>query len=79
MERNLSKDEILQLYINQIYFGHGAYGMESAARTFFGKSAQELTLPECALLAGLPKGPERFSPFRRPAAPSDDATWCSDE
>jgi penicillin-binding protein 1A len=67
MERNLSKDEILQLYINQIYFGHGAYGLESAARTFFGKSAQELTLPECALLAGLPKGPERFSPFRRPA------------
>ncbi|MBK8575716.1 MAG: transglycosylase domain-containing protein [Elusimicrobia bacterium] len=65
MERNLSKDEILQLYINQIYFGHGAYGLESAARTFFGKSAQELTLPECALLAGLPKGPERFSPFRR--------------
>ncbi len=66
IERSLSKDEILQLYINQIYFGHGAYGIESAARTFFGKSAQELTLPECALLAGLPKGPERFSPFRRP-------------
>jgi penicillin-binding protein 1A len=67
MERNLSKDEILQLYINQIYFGHGAYGIERAARTFFDKSATELTLPECALLAGLPKGPERFSPFRRPA------------
>lgn len=67
MEHNLSKDEILQLYINQIYFGHGAYGIESAARAFFGKSAQDLTLPECALLAGLPKGPERFSPFRRPA------------
>lgn len=66
MEHNLSKDEILQLYINQIYFGHGAYGIESAAHTFFGKSAQELTLPECALLAGLPKGPERFSPFRHP-------------
>lgn len=66
IERNLSKDEILQLYINQIYFGHGAYGIERAARTFFDKSATDLTLPECALLAGLPKGPERFSPFRRP-------------
>lgn len=64
MEANLSKDEILQLYINQIYFGKGAYGLESAAKTFFGKSASELTLPECALLAGLPKGPERFSPFK---------------
>jgi penicillin-binding protein 1A len=66
IEYLLSKDEILQLYMNQIYFGHGAYGIESAARTFFGKDVRALTLPECALLAGLPKGPERFSPFRHP-------------
>lgn len=66
MEATLSKEEIFQLYLNQIYFGSGAYGLESAAKTFFGKTAQELTLPECALLAGLPKGPERYSPFRRP-------------
>lgn len=66
MEATLSKEEIFQLYLNQIYFGSGAYGLESAAKTFFGKTAQELTLPECALLAGLPKGPERYSPYRRP-------------
>jgi len=64
MENNLSKEEILQLYLNQIYFGHGAYGLESAAQTFFQKSAKQLTLPECALLAGIPKGPERYSPIR---------------
>nr|HNI57533.1 transglycosylase domain-containing protein [Elusimicrobiota bacterium] len=58
MEASLSKDEILQLYINQIYFGNGAYGLESAAKTFFGKTADQLNLPECALLAGLPKGPK---------------------
>ncbi|MBK8423047.1 MAG: transglycosylase domain-containing protein [Elusimicrobia bacterium] len=68
MEATLSKEEIFQLYLNQIYFGSGAYGLESAAKTFFGKTAQELTLPECALLAGLPKGPERYSPLP-PAGP----------
>ncbi|MBI4396144.1 MAG: transglycosylase domain-containing protein, partial [Elusimicrobia bacterium] len=66
MERYLSKDEILQLYVNQIYFGHGAYGIEAAARVFFGKRADELNLAECALLAGLPKAPQRYSPFRHP-------------
>lgn len=64
MEASLSKDEILQLYINQIYFGNGAYGLESAAKTFFGKTADQLNLPECALLAGLPKGPDKYSPYR---------------
>ncbi len=63
MERHFSKDEILQLYMNQIYFGHGAYGIEAAARVFFGKKAKELTLPECALLAGLPRAPNAYSPF----------------
>jgi penicillin-binding protein 1A len=66
IERNFSKDEILQLYLNQIYFGHGAYGIEAAARIFFGKPAQELGLAECALLAGLPKWPSRYSPFNHP-------------
>lgn len=66
MERHFSKDEILQLYLNQIYFGHGAYGIEAAARVFFGKKAKELTLPECALLAGLPRAPNAYSPFNNP-------------
>ncbi len=66
MEFSLSKDEILQLYINQIYFGHGAYGLESASKTFLGKPAEQLNLPECALLAGLPKGPNKYSPYKRP-------------
>jgi penicillin-binding protein 1A len=66
IERNFSKDEILQLYLNQIYFGHGAYGVGAAAKTFFGKKASELSLGECALLAGLPKNPGGYSPFRYP-------------
>ncbi len=67
MERNFSKDEILQLYVNQIYFGHGAYGVEAAARVFFGKHASELNLAECALLAGLPRAHRGYSPFNHPA------------
>jgi penicillin-binding protein 1A len=66
IERNFSKDEILQLYLNQIYYGHGAYGVAAAAKLFFHKKASELTLSECALLAGLPKSPGGFSPFRHP-------------
>lgn len=66
MERQFSKDEILQLYLNQIYFGHGSYGVAAAAKTYFGKTVSELTLEECALLAGLPKGPQYYSPLRRP-------------
>lgn len=63
IERNFSKDEILQLYLNQIYFGHGAYGVGAAAKVFFGKKPHDLNLGECALLAGLPKNPGGFSPF----------------
>lgn len=59
----LSKDEILYIYLNQIYLGEGAYGVEAAARTYFNKSASELTLGECALLAGLPQAPSRYSPL----------------
>ncbi|UCG81166.1 MAG: PBP1A family penicillin-binding protein [Desulfobacterales bacterium] len=63
IERRYTKDEILELYLNQVYFGSGAYGVEAAAQTFFGKSVTELTLPECALIAGMPKSPSRYSPL----------------
>jgi len=63
LERRYTKDEILELYLNQVYFGSSAYGVESAARTFFGKSAKDLNLAECALVAGMPKAPSRYSPL----------------
>lgn len=62
IERTYSKDEILEMYLNQIYFGSGAYGVEAAAREFFGKSVTELTIGESTLLAGLPKNPRDYSP-----------------
>lgn len=62
IEKNFSKERILFLYLNQIYLGHGAYGIEAAARTYFGKSAQDLDLAEAAMLAGLPQAPARYSP-----------------
>ncbi|MFI5376474.1 MAG: penicillin-binding protein 1A, partial [Candidatus Rokuibacteriota bacterium] len=68
IEKGYSKDQILTMYLNQIYFGHGAFGVEAAARTFFGKSVSELSLPECTLLAGLPKAPSTYSPFDHPEA-----------
>jgi len=68
LERRYSKDRILELYLNQIYFGQGAFGVEAAARTFFGKSVKDLTLGESALLAGLPKAPTTYSPFDHPEA-----------
>jgi 1A family penicillin-binding protein len=67
IESQFSKQEILEAYINQIPFGVGAYGIGEAARSFFGKSAGELTLAEASLLAGLPKSPTRYNPFRYPA------------
>jgi len=63
IERRYTKDEILELYLNQVYFGSGAYGVESAARIYFGKPVSDLNLSECALLAGLPKSPSRYSPL----------------
>ena len=63
LERRYTKDEILALYLNQVYFGSGAYGVESAARLFFGKPVRDLDLPECALLAGMPRAPSRYSPL----------------
>jgi penicillin-binding protein 1A len=62
IEKNFTKEEIFTLYCNQVYFGNGQYGVEAASRFFFGKKAKELTLPEAALLAGLPQNPSRLSP-----------------
>ena len=66
IDKKFAKNEILFLYLNQIYLGHGAYGVEAASENYFGKSAQELNLAECAILAGLPQAPSRYSPFRYP-------------
>ena len=66
IERNFSKQEILQLYLNQVYFGEGAYGAQSAARNYFGKEVSEMTLADCALLAGLIRAPRANSPFFSP-------------
>jgi penicillin-binding protein 1A len=66
IEKHLSKEEILFLYLNQIYLGYGAYGVEAAAQNYFGKSLQQLNLAECALLAGLPQAPSRYSPHSHP-------------
>lgn len=63
LEKELTKQEILELYLNKVYFGHGAYGIEMAARLYFGKSVTQITLPEAALLAGLIKAPNAFSPY----------------
>ena len=66
MDWVLTKDQILEMYLNQIYFGHGAYGIAAATLTYFDKSVTELSLPEAAFLAGLPKAPNTYSPFRNP-------------
>jgi penicillin-binding protein 1A len=66
VERALSKDEILELYLNSVYLGRNSWGIELAARSYFGKPAKELTLEEGALLAGLTKGPNYYSPDRHP-------------
>ncbi len=63
IERRLSKDEILERYLNEVYFGQGAYGVEMAAQVYFGKGARELTLPEGALLAGVIRAPSLYSPY----------------
>jgi len=66
IDRRFSKEQILYLYLNQIYLGHGAYGVEAAAQNYFGKSAEELNTAECAMLAGLPQAPSRYSPYQHP-------------
>ncbi|WP_027722960.1 penicillin-binding protein 1A [Maridesulfovibrio zosterae] len=66
LEHYLEKDEILTIYLNQIYLGAGAYGVEAASRIYFGKHVSELTVAECALLAGLPQAPSRYDPYKHP-------------
>src|SRR5688500_9559003 len=66
LESYYSKDDILELYLNKVYFGDGLYGVEAASRGYFGKSASDLSLPEAALLAGLLKAPSSYAPTERP-------------
>ncbi|WP_241657145.1 transglycosylase domain-containing protein [Halobacillus salinus] len=68
LERNYTKDEILSFYLNRIYFGEGAYGVQSAAKHYFNRPVSELTVAQGALLAGLPKAPNSYSPFDHPEA-----------
>jgi penicillin-binding protein 1A len=63
LEKELTKEEILELYLNKVYFGHGAYGVQMASKTYFGKNVWELNQAEAALLAGLPKSPQAYSPY----------------
>lgn len=67
LERRLTKDDILYLYLNQIFFGHRAYGVASACEVYFGKPLQEISLAEAAILAGLPQAPSRYNPLTNPA------------
>ena len=66
LERKHSKTEILELYLNRVYFGSGAYGVEAASQRYFGKSAKSVTVAEAAMLAGLVKSPSRLAPNRNP-------------
>jgi penicillin-binding protein 1A len=66
LEHKFSKQQILELYLNRVYFGAGAYGVEAAAQRYFGKSARHLSLPEAAMLAGLVQSPSRLAPTRNP-------------
>jgi penicillin-binding protein 1A len=66
IDKAFSKKDILYLYLNQIYLGHGAYGVQAASENYFAKSVNELNLAECAILAGLPQAPSKYSPFRHP-------------
>ena len=71
LEMKYSKDEILAMYLNQIYYGHGCYGIEAAAKHYFSKRAIDLSLAESAMLAGIPKGPKYYSPFHNMKAAKD--------
>src|SRR5690606_15724701 len=64
LEKLFSKEEILELYLNRIFFDYNAYGVEAAAQTYFNKSAKDVTLAEAAMLAGIPNLPGRYSPYR---------------
>jgi len=78
IENALSKDRILELYLNEIYLGLSAYGVASAAQTYFNKSLDELTIAEAAFLAALPKAPNNYNPFRYPEAARARRDWVLD-
>ena len=78
IEHYLSKDRILEIYLNEIYLGAGAYGVAAAADTYFGKPLDQLTPAEAALLAALPKAPQTYNPFRNPAAAKARRDWVLD-
>jgi penicillin-binding protein 1A len=75
IERELSKDEILELYVNKIYLGNRAYGIEAAAQVYYGKSIRELSLAQMAMIAGLPKAPSRFNPLVNPTRSKERRDW----
>src|SRR5271170_975173 len=75
MEQVLSKDRILELYLNEIYLGSGAYGVAASALTYFNKSLDELTVAEAAYLAALPKAPNNYNPQRNPQAATERRDW----
>ncbi|WP_207388969.1 penicillin-binding protein 1A [Azotobacter chroococcum] len=75
IERELSKEEILELYVNKIYLGNRAYGIEAAAQVYYGKPIRELSLAQLAMIAGLPKAPSRFNPLANPARSKERRDW----
>ena len=75
IERELTKDEILELYVNKIYLGNRAYGIEAAAQVYYGKSIRDVSLAQMAMIAGLPKAPSRFNPLANPARAKERRDW----
>lgn len=67
LEKYYTKDQILELYLNTIYFGHGTYGIRDACRTYFNKEPKDLTIAQCAMIAGLPQAPSAYDPIDHPA------------
>jgi penicillin-binding protein 1A len=75
IERQLTKDEILELYVNKIYLGNRAYGIEAAAQVYYGKSIRDLSVAQMAMIAGLPKAPSRFNPLANPTRAKERRDW----
>ncbi|MCO7570254.1 penicillin-binding protein 1A [Pseudomonas chlororaphis] len=75
IERQLTKDEILELYVNKIYLGNRAYGIEAAAQVYYGKSIRDVSLAQMAMIAGLPKAPSRFNPLANPTRSKERRDW----
>ncbi len=75
IERELTKDEILELYVNKIYLGNRAYGIEAASQVYYGKSIRDISLAELAMIAGLPKAPSRFNPIANPERSMERRNW----